>query len=102
MKFFRTNVVILTLSCCVLACSAAFTSDATKNGPVGDYQYTSYDEHGDKVVQGRISITSSQRRRIGAEESIQLKGNWELKRIGKQEKIGNQVGTGELIGSIDK
>lgn len=95
-------VFTLTLACCVLACSIAKTSDQPKPFPVGDYEYTSYDEKGDKVVQGRISITSSEPRRIGSEQSTQLKGNWELKKVGNQEHIGKQEGKGELIGSIDK
>jgi hypothetical protein len=68
---------------------------------IGDYQYTSYDEKGKKVVEGRISITSSERRRNDAEETTELKGNWELKKVGKQKTIGAQEGTGELIGSDD-
>ena len=86
----------------VVACSIAKTSDQSKPFPLGDYDYTSYDGKGDKVVQGRISITSSELRRIGSEQTTQLKGNWELKKVGNQEHIGLQEGKGELIGSIDK
>lgn len=86
----------------VVACSIAKTSDQSKPFPLGDYDYTSYDEKGDKVVQGRISITSSELRRIGSEQQTQLKGNWELKKVGSQEHIGDQDGKGELVGSIDK
>jgi hypothetical protein len=95
-------LLILLLGSAVVACSIAKTSDQSKPFPVGDYDYTSYDEKGDKVVQGRISITSSEPRRIGSEQSTQLKGNWELKKVGNQEHIGRQEGNGELIGSIDK
>jgi hypothetical protein len=86
----------------VLACSVAKPTDTQKPFPLGDYQYTSYDKKGDKVVEGRISITSTEQRRIGSEESTQLKGNWELKKVGAQEKIGDQVGSGDLIGTINK
>jgi hypothetical protein len=88
--------------CCIVACSIAKTSDQSKPFPLGDYEYTSYDEKGDKVVQGRISITSSELRRIGSEQTTQLKGNWELKKVGNQEHIGLQEGKGELIGSLDR
>jgi len=91
---------LITLSCYGLACSIAKPVDAQKPFPLGDYQYTSYDEKGDKVVEGRVSITSTEQRRIGSEESTQLKGNWELKKVGAQEKIGDQVGSGDLIGTI--
>lgn len=95
-------LLLMTLSCYVFACSVAKPIDAQKPFPVGDYQYTSYDEKGAKVVEGRISITSTEQRRIGSEESTQLKGNWELKKVGGQETIGNQVGSGDLIGTINK
>jgi len=95
-------LLMLTLGCYGIACSVARTSEGPKPFPVGDYDYTSYDEKGDKVVQGRISITSSEKRRIGSEEQTQLKGNWELKKVGNQERIGLQEGKGELVGSIDK
>jgi hypothetical protein len=85
-----------------LGCSVARTSVTEKPFPVGDYKYASYDDKGDKVVEGRISITSSEVRRIGSEEQTQLKGNWELKKVGTQEHIGMQEGKGELIGSLDK
>lgn len=86
----------------LLACSAAKPVDAQKPFPLGDYEYTGYDEKGEKLVAGRISITSTEQRRIGSAESTQLKGNWELKKAGAQEPAGNQVGTGDLIGAIDK
>jgi hypothetical protein len=92
---------ILTLSCYVLACSSK-NIEQTKPFPVGDYQYTGYVRSGDKIVEGQLSITSVESRRIRSEESIQLKGNWQLNKVGNQEKIGPQVGSGELIGSIIK
>ncbi len=102
LRFGLVNMLMLVFGCCIVACSIAKTSDQSKPFPVGDYDYTSYDEKGDKVVQGRVSITSSELRRIGSEQSTQLKGNWELKKVGNQEHIGMQVGKGELIGSFDK
>ncbi|HKC62073.1 MAG TPA: hypothetical protein VKB86_00440 [Pyrinomonadaceae bacterium] len=60
----------------------------------------SYDQKGDKVVEGRLSITSVQTKRIQSEEQIQLKGNWQLNKVGNQERIGDQVGSGNLVGSI--
>lgn len=52
------------------------------------------------AFEGRLSITSVEQRRIGSEESTQIKGNWELRKVGTQEKIGPQEGSGDLIGSI--
>jgi hypothetical protein len=102
MKIAGPYLIILTLGCYVLACSASKSVDQTKPFPTGDYQYTGYDMDGGKVVEGQLSITSVESRRIQSEETIQLKGNWQLKRAGNQEKIGPQVGSGELIGSIIK
>ncbi len=86
----------------LIDCSTAKTAAPSKPFPVGDYDYTSYDEQGAKVVEGRISITSSEERRVGPEIQTQLKGNWELKKVGKQQHIGGQEGKGELIGSVIK
>lgn len=102
MKIGSPYFIILTLSCYVLACSPPKNIEQTKPFPVGDYQYTGYDKSGGKIVEGQLSITSVESRRIRAEETIQIKGNWQLNKVGNQEKIGPQVGSGELIGSIIK
>jgi len=93
---------VLFVSSLAFACSLAKSSQVNKPFPIGDYRYTSYDNQGAKVVEGQISITSSEKQRIGAEEKIQLKGNWELKKVGNQEHIGLQEGKGDLIGTLDK
>jgi hypothetical protein len=102
LKIAGPYLIILTLGCYVLACSAAKNLEQTKPFPVGDYQYTGYDRSGGKMVEGQLSITSVQSRRIQSEETIQLKGSWQLNKVGNQEKIGPQAGSGELIGSIIK
>jgi len=100
MKIANLYLMILTLSCYVLACSTPKSIEQTKPFPVGDYQYTGSDKKGDKIVEGRLSITSVESRRIKSEETIQIKGNWQLNKVGNQEQIGPQVGSGELDGSI--
>ena len=84
----------------MLACSPRKSVEQKTPFPSGDYQYTGFDRQGGKVVEGRLSITSVESRRIGAGESIQIKGNWQFKKVGNQEQIGPQVGSGDLIGSI--
>lgn len=101
MQIARPLGIILLLGCYVLACSTPNKVEQT-NPLIGDYQYTGYDKQGDKLVEGRLSITSVESRRVYKEESIQIKGNWQLKKVGKQEHIGAQEGSGELIGSIIK
>ncbi|SRR6266567_3670850 len=101
MKITSPYLILLTLSCYLVACSAPKNVAQTKPFPVGDYQYTGYDKKGGKIVEGRLSITSVESRRIKSTESIQIKGNW-LNKVGNQEKIGPQVGSGDLVGSIIK
>jgi len=102
MKIANTCLIILTLSCYTLDCSTAKNAEPPKSVLIGDYQYTSYDTQGAKVVEGRLSITSVETKRIRSENVTQLKGNWQLNKAGNQEHIGAQVGSGELVGSIDK
>lgn len=112
MKTVRPYLIILMFGFYVLACSPkkiesssnnteqANNIEQAKTFPAGDYQYVSYDQQGGKVVEGRLSITSVETRRIQSEEQIQLKGNWQLNKAGNQERIGDQVGSGSLVGSI--
>jgi hypothetical protein len=86
----------------VVACSKSYVIGQAKPFPVGDYQYSGYDEKGTKIVEGQVSITSVETKRIGPEDTIQLKGNWQLNKIGNPEHIGGQTGTGDLVGSIIK
>ncbi len=102
MKIANTCFIILTLSCYILACSTAKNAEPQKSALIGDYQYTGYDKKGGKAVEGRLSITSVESKRIRSEVVTQLKGNWQLNKVGTQEHIGPQVGSGELVGSIDK
>jgi hypothetical protein len=101
MKISISSLLILILSS-VLACSKLSGTEQSKPFPVGDYQYTGYDDKGERMIEGRLSITSVGNKRIGSEDTIQLKGNWELKEIGKHEQIGQQVGSGNLVGSMFK
>ena len=86
----------------VVACSKSYVIGQAKPFPVGDYQYSGYDKKGTRIVEGRVSITSVETKRIGSEDTIQLKGNWQLNKIGNPERIGGQVGGGDLVGSIIK
>jgi len=108
MKAMHTYLLLFTLSFYALACST--TNSASNSAPklpeqnksplIGDYHYSSYDQKGDRVVEGTLSITSVERKRIYADEVTEVKGTWKLEKVGKQERIGMQEGTGELVGSI--
>lgn len=101
MKITIPYLMILTVGCYVLACSPPKNIEQT-TPPSGDYQYAGYDQKGGKIVEGRLSITSVESKRIKTTETIQIKGNWQLKKVGNQENIGPQAGSGELIGSINE
>jgi hypothetical protein len=110
MKAVSTYLMILTLSCYALAsCSATNsapkpteqnTSEQNSSPLIGDYHYSSHDQKGERVVEGTLSITSVERKRIYADEVTEVKGHWKLEKVGHQERIGLQEGTGELVGSI--
>jgi len=93
MKVLIINLLVFVLGCYALDCSGAKNNaPPTRSFPLGDYQYAGYDEGGAKIVEGRLSLTSL--------DGDRLKGTWELKQIGEPKRIGPQVGTGELIGTV--
>jgi hypothetical protein len=94
--------VLVLILVSVVACSKSYVIGQAKPFPVGEYQYSGYDKKGTKIVEGRVSITSVETKRIGSEDTIQIKGNWQLNKIGNPEHIGGQTGTGDLVGSIIK
>src|SRR5438128_1879525 len=102
MKAANTYLLILTLTWSALACSTSKTIEQAKSSSplVGDYHYVSYDKQGARVVEGTLSITSVEQKRINTKEVTEVKGNWQLNKVGNQERIGQQEGTGELTGSI--
>jgi hypothetical protein len=100
MKTTKSLLIVLVLSYPGLACSMTKTIGQVKPFPVGDYQYAGYDSKGVKIVEGRLSITAAEPKRINSVDTIELKGNWQLNKIGDPGVIGGQVGTGDLIGSI--
>ena len=98
----KVSFLIMMISIAAVSCSRVMMAEQSKPAPIGDYAYTSFDKSGEKVVEGRISIESVEPRRIGNDEVPQIKGTWELKKVGNQQPIGGQVGIGELNGSIVK
>ncbi len=101
MKIAISYLIILMLGCCI-ACATIESSEQTTPALKGDYQYTASDKNGGKVVEGRLTIISVERVRVGPDETIQIKGNWQLNKVGNQENIGPQVGAGDLDGGIIK
>jgi hypothetical protein len=100
MRIFKTFLTLLALS--FIACAPAKIIGDAKPFPVGEYQYTGYNKKGDRIVSGRLSITSVETVKIGADQTVQFKGDWQLDKSGEEEKIGPQTGKGDLVGSIIK
>ncbi|MCU0645566.1 MAG: hypothetical protein MUC94_15080 [bacterium] len=61
--------------------------------PAGAYAYTGYDSTGVKIVMGWTKIVF--------DDNIYISGEWELDKIGDPENIGPQVGSGNLVGSLE-
>lgn len=111
MKLLTSTVIALILSLNLMACSGlSRTVPKAPTGPtpiiatdpstalVGKYQYASFDDQGVKIIEGRLTIASVEPRRIGNESQTQIKGSWELKEIVHRDRIGEQIGTGDLNG----
>ncbi len=93
MKLSMTYLLVFLLGCYALDCSGRKNNTPpARTFPLGDYQYTGYDEGGSKIVEGRLSLTSL--------DGEQFKGTWELKQVGEPKNIGPQVGTGDLVGTV--
>ena len=94
MKIASLYLLLFVLGFCIWSCSGAKTVQHSKPFPLGEYQYTGFDTKGNKIVEGRLAITSR--------EGDRLKGEWLLSKIGNPERIGPQIGTGECDGLIQE
>ncbi len=93
MKKISIFILIITIS---LSFSFYFCDkDNSINGlkiPAGAYAYTGFDSTGVKIVTGWIKIVF--------EDSTHISGEWELDKIGNPQKIGPQIGSGNIVGNI--
>ena len=60
--------------------------------PGGTYSFTSFDQQGNKLVEGDFIIIY--------EDSKTFKGTWEFKAVGNLDNPRPQVGTGDLTGEV--
>lgn len=60
--------------------------------PEGAFTYIGYDSTDIKIVKGWI--------KINFDDSTTISGEWELDKIGDLQNIGPQLGSGQLIGSV--
>jgi hypothetical protein len=109
MKTLTTILFTAFLGIALIACSSKTAASGTNTSArlanpnqsiVGEYHYTGFDDKGMKIIEGRITIASVEPRRIGQETQMQIKGSWDLKEVAHRDRIGLQVGTGNLDGSI--
>ena len=92
MKTVSIYLLFFILGFYIWNCSGAKSVQQSEPFPLGEYQYAGFDKKGDKIVEGRLVITSR--------EGDRIKGEWQLSKIGNPERIGPQTGTGECIGLI--
>ncbi len=67
------------------------------------YTYTAYDSTGAAIVQGTLRIDFREVEDEGCSRHCNrylLEGTWDLEQIGDADRIGQQVGEGELRGSV--
>ena len=79
--------------CIALASFLIFSScsdDSPTNSSMKTYKYSGYDSSWNKIITGYLWIDSI--------DSVQVKGRWDFKLVGKCENIGPQVGKGTFEG----
>ncbi len=94
MKMASMYLLSFVLGFYIWNCSGAKSVQQSKPFPLGEYQYAGFDKKGDKIVEGRLAITSREEDRI--------KGEWQLNKIGNPERIGPQTGKGECDGLVQE
>ena len=80
--------------CIALASFLIFSScsdDSPTNSSMKTYKYSGYDSSWNKIITGYLWIDSI--------DSVQVKGRWDFKLVGKCENIGPQVGKGTFEGT---
>jgi hypothetical protein len=94
MKMASAYLLLFVLGFLIWNCSGARSVQQSKPFPLGEYHYAGFDKKGDKIVEGRLAITSR--------EGDRIKGEWQLNKIGNPERIGPQTGSGECRGLIQE
>ena len=85
---------ILTITILLFAGSFFFgCSGSSPVGPRGSYQYASFDTTGSLLVQGWMTIEV---------QGATVTGEWHFEKVSGGDRIGPQVGDGELIGNLDQ
>ena len=88
-KNIRKVIFLFFLVNLILACNEKNPVNGFKISE-NSYSYCGYDSLGVQIIEGELTIVF--------EDSSNLKGNWELAKIGNPVNIGPQVGSGNLTG----
>ena len=72
----------------IIGCKTTSSGDI----PKGAFVYTSYDSSGVEIARGWLTIVTS--------DSSALSGEWHVKGVDGAERIGPQIGDGNLIGGL--
>ena len=67
MKMASMYLLSFVLGFYIWNCSRAKSVQQSKPFPLGEYQYAGFDKKGDKIVEGRLAITSREEDRIKGE-----------------------------------
>ena len=81
-------IFLLLSNCFLLTCNDSIV-DSLSNG---NYNYTAYDSLGIVVAEGKLFFKF--------QDSSNVKGEWEIKKVGNPQNIGPQIGKGKLEGEL--
>ena len=92
---FVSLLILIVLSVALIACTDEGTPTASGPGPGGipaSYSYRAYNSAGNLLVVGTLTIAM--------EDSTSIVGSWTLDQVQASDKVGPQVGTGKLAGTM--
>jgi hypothetical protein len=81
-------VLIVTLLFVIPSCSET----TIESLPKGAFEYTSYDSLGTVIAKGWLLFDCN--------DSTYVKGEWRINKVGNPQRIGPQIGDGNLVGSF--
>ena len=90
----RQKLAVLALALlagCLASCSDVL-SNSEKDDVSGTFQYTGYNQQGVVVVRGTITLSDN--------KSGLVNGRWNLQAVGSPDRLGPQVGQGDVRGEI--
>lgn len=82
----------------LFSCGVFQSDDSTFQPGEKGYTYSGFDETDDTVIRGSLRLQFSE---TGDEQTpLNVAGTWNLMKVKDAEKLGPQIGTGDLEGSV--